>query len=501
MSRIKQLSQCLEEKYLLTEQESEEFVANLFEIIRERLLSDRIVKVKGLGTFKLTEMNARESVNVNTGERITIEGRYKLSFTPENAVRDRINSPFASFESIDMDDNVDFTAIDQKYDSTTEQVPSTEPAVETPAVEVPVVETPEVPEAPVAPIETIDAIASMETIATTPSAEVAEASVEESAPSTEPVEESTPTVEPLVETESVAETKPEIKEEQEPEAKEEQEPENETESEPAATTPEEPLPTAEPLPVAEPLSEEESEILEQTPSAVRAPICEELIRKDMNTNKTIINLLRWVLALVILMLLCIGAYCIYNVGRGVGAQEFEYYMHHNAVENDDALAAEKAALGADEATNETAGAEKPKHDISLVKTPKPEVKPDVKPEPAPTAKPAPVAKPVVTPPAKPAPAPAAKPAPTTKPVAKPAPAASDTYNNMDARVRTGAYNIVGTQETITVRQGQTLKSISKFYLGEGMECYIEAYNGGKTSFQAGEKVRIPKLELKKKAKK
>ena len=71
------------------------------------------------------------------------------------------------------------------------------------------------------------------------------------------------------------------------------------------------------------------------------------------------------------------------------------------------------------------------------------------------------------------------------------------YNN-DARVRTGAYRIVGVDKTLTVHQGQTLASISRAYLGAGMECYIEAVNGGRTEFKAGDKLNIPKLELKKK---
>ncbi|MDO4197117.1 MAG: HU family DNA-binding protein, partial [Prevotellaceae bacterium] len=116
MSKIKQLSQCLVEKYNLSQHDADTFVAEMFSIIRENLAYDGIVKVKGLGTFKLAEMNARESVNVNTGERITIEGRNKISFTPENSVRDRINAPFSAFESIDLAEDIDFSLIDQKYD-------------------------------------------------------------------------------------------------------------------------------------------------------------------------------------------------------------------------------------------------------------------------------------------------------------------------------------------------------------------------------------------------
>lgn len=117
MSRIESLSQCIVERYGLSKEKAETFVSEIFAVVRENLYKDKIVKVKGLGTFKLLDVNARESVDVNTGERIVIEGRSRLTFTPENALRDRINSPFSQFESIDIDDNADFTSIDAKYDS------------------------------------------------------------------------------------------------------------------------------------------------------------------------------------------------------------------------------------------------------------------------------------------------------------------------------------------------------------------------------------------------
>ncbi len=117
MSKLTELSQCLIDKYGLSQPEADNFVKELFNIIREKLESDKQVKVKGLGTFKLAEMNARESVDINTGDRIIIEGRYKLSFTPEPTVRDRINSPFAQFGSVELDEDIDFSAIDEKYEA------------------------------------------------------------------------------------------------------------------------------------------------------------------------------------------------------------------------------------------------------------------------------------------------------------------------------------------------------------------------------------------------
>ena len=88
-----------------TKQDSENFVRMFFETIREGLLQDKLVKVKGLGTFKLIEVSDRESVNVNTGERIRIVGHTKVSFTPDNALRDQVNRPFAEFETVVLNES------------------------------------------------------------------------------------------------------------------------------------------------------------------------------------------------------------------------------------------------------------------------------------------------------------------------------------------------------------------------------------------------------------
>lgn len=81
---------------------SEQFVKSFFDIIAQGVLADGMVKVKGLGTFKLLQMEDRESVNVNTGERFTIEGHQKISFTPDAELKDRINKPFAAFETVEI---------------------------------------------------------------------------------------------------------------------------------------------------------------------------------------------------------------------------------------------------------------------------------------------------------------------------------------------------------------------------------------------------------------
>ncbi|MCD7926428.1 MAG: HU family DNA-binding protein [Bacteroides sp.] len=97
---IQDIIELLTEKHGMTKKDAETFVKGMFELIEEALATEKYVKVKGLGTFKLTEVGSRESVNVNTGERIEIQGHTKISFTPDTTMKDLINKPFAHFETV-----------------------------------------------------------------------------------------------------------------------------------------------------------------------------------------------------------------------------------------------------------------------------------------------------------------------------------------------------------------------------------------------------------------
>lgn len=105
---IQDIVDSLAEKQNIQKTEAEAFVKTAFEIIKDALVTDKIVKIKGLGTFKLTEVNSRESVNVNTGERIRIESHTKISFVPDMQMRDLINKPFSHFETVVLNEGVDF---------------------------------------------------------------------------------------------------------------------------------------------------------------------------------------------------------------------------------------------------------------------------------------------------------------------------------------------------------------------------------------------------------
>ena len=145
MSKITDLASLLAEKHGISHKEAEMFVSLLFDIAKGALHAQKQVKIKGLGTFKLTSVSSRESIDVNTGQRILIEGRDKVSFTPDAAMKNLVNRPFAQFETVILKDDVDFTDIDKKYDEKVEEeaLPTEKPVQEAPVVEeAPIVEEP-----------------------------------------------------------------------------------------------------------------------------------------------------------------------------------------------------------------------------------------------------------------------------------------------------------------------------------------------------------------------
>ena len=116
---IYDLCSVLTSKNGLDDKESHRFIKAIFDVIQEGLDEDKIVKVKGLGTFKIIEVDDRESINVNTGERVLIEGHSKLTFTPDSVMKEIVNKPFSQFETVILNEGVDFP----------------EPVVEEPAAE------------------------------------------------------------------------------------------------------------------------------------------------------------------------------------------------------------------------------------------------------------------------------------------------------------------------------------------------------------------------------
>ena len=411
---ITELASKLMEKHGLKRTEAELFIRQFVGVINDGLKNDKSVKVKGLGTFKVQAVSARKSVDVNTGEAIVIEGRDKISFTAEAVMRDLVNAPFAQFETVIVNDGVDFSEIDAKN-----QADNTEAKEPTPAVE----------PAPVAE----------------PEPAVFEPT---------PVAEPEPAVEPA----------------------------------PAA----EPEPTVEPAPVAEP----EPAVVEPTPIVEPTPAVEdsdsdtdELDAKSKSYKNTII-VLASSLACVVILAVVGFVYMFSQIEKRdnriahLETQTATLADRMMKTHMSPAPAANQPAAN-DEADNILAAneqkieaAQKADKENNLKTA---EAKPEPKAEPKAATKPTAEAK-----------AHAAKSAPSIL---------SQSAYDKDPRVRTGAYVITGIANTVTVKAGQTMSSLSKTYLGPGMECYLEAVNGGNRELKAGEKIKIPALKTKKSLKK
>ena len=132
---IADLAKEVAKKHKLPQKETEQFIANMFAVVAEGLQQDKLVKVKGLGTFKVTQVKPRESVDVNTGERVLISGHDKVTFTPDSLMKELVNKPFAQFETVVINGDVDFAAIDaanptvETEDVTVETAPADDAAV------------------------------------------------------------------------------------------------------------------------------------------------------------------------------------------------------------------------------------------------------------------------------------------------------------------------------------------------------------------------------------
>ena len=105
---IQDLSSVLVEKRGLSKKEASNFISEMFDIVQQELEKDKLVKIKGLGTFKIIDVDDRESVNVNTGERVLIEGHGKITFTPDSLMKELVNKPFSQFETVVLNDGVEF---------------------------------------------------------------------------------------------------------------------------------------------------------------------------------------------------------------------------------------------------------------------------------------------------------------------------------------------------------------------------------------------------------
>lgn len=455
-------------KYGLDKEAAERFVQQMFAVLREGIEREKNVKVKSLGTFKITSVNARESVDVNTGERIVIEGRNKITFTPDVVLRDRVNSPFAQFETVVLNEGVDFSQTESENDTAdvteemenssdvdegvvTNEIEKTMPvqsetdaALEKPAstseASVPVSEnTPSAPEKPVAKTEEAtssshDAVANDMASLNISSLHIANVHIDAMHS-----------------------------------AKKTEEANTDTSSQPQCTT-----------------TQEETD---SSKTQVAAECIERLKNENFalkNENRKLKNSCRrsailykramWIMGVVSAVAIVLVAAGIWGIYYHLSIEQ-QNKTQLATLQKDYDLLSNRFRTLVNEKDAQTENVSFMTASASNASS-----TPSASNASAPASA------------ASPSHEEAKKPAVTVKAPETKAPAPS-TYD-ADSRVRTGAYQIIGIDKTVTLRQGQSLKSISRAYLGEGMECYVEAVNKGQLS--VGDKVNIPKLKLKKK---
>ena len=512
MSKISlsDLAQRLAEKSGISLQDAELFIRKMFDVANEGLQSDKLVKMKWLGTFKVMAVKDRESVDVNTGERIIIEGRDKISFTPDNILKEIVNKPFAQFETVVVNDGVDFDEIDRKFenveedgsvfDSTLESVPDSENSSVESFVEQDSPATSGVidflDEENDAPVSDEMIVIGEKRLSQENVAEPEEKKPEGSEPAATEPAVFKPAVSEPEESES-ATSELETKESEVPAHNEVESVFSDEENESTLT---EETPIVEKVPSDEENSITETPIAEETPIVEEAPFeekassDEEIPSSDEVTDKRHIVLPRsLVVAASVVFLAMIGGFgwFAFNYGKMSAQRDHlalqldnyqqiatekktptksastqEEILRKKAIEDSVrmAQASEAVKKAEDVEQNMDATADKQSIDVKSAETKKH--------------------------------AEAKKKEEARKQAEKHAAQASSKYDQ-DARVRTGAYRIIGVSEVVTAREGQTIKSLSQKYLGPGMECYVEALNGT-SLLKPGQKVKIPKLELKKK---
>ena len=518
-SKYPVLSEALTKRYALPEADADKFVAQMFDVLLKAVEQEGVVKVKGLGTFKLTPVGARESVDVNTGERIVIDSRNKITFVPDVVLRDRVNSPFAQFETVVLNDGVEFSSLDEKPEAEeeAEENDEKEEAEENEAAE----EEETADEENEAPADgSIKDEAPAEEEAPADGSIKDEAPAEEEAPAEGSIKEEAPTPIHVVADKltdasdklSSASSKLSDVSDKLTSASERLSDSSKqlstASSQAADGSGNKQLRDA--LSIANDLRKQVFDMKQQS------FVYTNENRKLKNANFVLTKRVRrmrlwlWVLALCVVMLLAtIGAGCFYLASEPTPIM----LQERSAFEPEqDSLAATKEQTAPTDASQATSPqASSPQGSTSQGTAPQGSAL--SKPANAPSAA-APQAstpqgssnapsEPKTAKPAANRPAPAAKPSaaahgPSAQPIGSRQATAQPSSYDSDPRVRTGAYRITGVAQVVVARRGQTLASISRAHLGEGMECYVEALNGKEVT--EGTKVKIPKLELKKKSK-
>lgn len=433
------LGKLLADKSGLSQVEAELFIRKMFDVCNQGLDADKQVKIKWLGTFKVQATKDRESINVNTGERFTIEGRDKLTFTPDNILKEIVNKPFAQFETVVVNDGVDFDEIDEKFgEEQTEDAPE----------------------------QVIDFLDEEKTATPNPEVVVIESEKEKEDEQAKQIAIEQAKLERLKQAQL----------EQERIQKEKQEQERLEQ---------------------ERLEQEKLELAQQQqalkavvePAVPASDESEEEEEEEESSNSHHIVIPRYlVVAVCLIVVALIGGmgWFAFNYGQ-MTAQRDHLAMQLNQYHQAPAKKVPAKPVAAPLSQEQKLRQKAMEDSIRMAKTAEAVKLAENSDEESANAEKAKQAE------AK------AKAEAKDKAEEKAASKIASSQYDKDARVRTGAYRIIGVAQTVTVGAGQTLEQISTRYLGSGMECYVEALNGTST-VKAGQKIKIPKLELKKKKK-
>lgn len=452
-------------KHKITVKEAEKFVSAMFDVMNEGLKTDKLVKVKGLGTFKVQAVKPRESVNVNTGERVLIEGHDKVSFTPDATMKELVNKPFAQFETVVLNDGVDFTDIDSKYENEATLENADETTVSTNNAAIPETKVVSSNEEDTTDSTNETANGAQETTIEQYTSTVKDSVETVSEPEkdhkivvakqevaieteAEPIKNTSETTEeepiPLVETqpENIAEeptvtAENPVATEQKLEDANQTQPENIAE-EPIAT-PETPVATEQKLESANQTQPEN--IVKEPIATPETPVTTEQKQEETAEKPKKINWLMW--SAIGFFVIAIMYFFGYKFGKDAALRD-------NAV-----------AVSAQPKSKPTAKAKQTKQHSSakVVQTTTKQIQP------------------------------------TPKQVQSPI---DDTEKfkqlSNDKRIRYGAYDIIGIEKVVVLKKGQTMQSYSRKALGPDMVAYFQVLNNA-TTMAAGDTMKVPKVEL------
>ena len=473
MAKVNDFARELSEKYGLSLGDAFDFVSAMFDVVKEELDgADSSVKIKGFGTFKVSAVGARASVDVNTGERIIIDGRNKISFTPEVLLRDRVNRPFVQFETVVLNDGVDFSEIDEESEEELDSVIETEPQGVQLSSTAPTSQPTDQP----APAEQPQGVQLSPTAPTsqptdqstdqpTLSEQTQRVQLSPTAPTSQPTDQLTdqPTHSEQPQGVQLSSTAPTGQP-----TDQSANPQSSSATASKAVNTEEHRDMARRLmtPKTETIEEGSEESDDKT--TVTAPEADDegIVIGGCRQRSPRIMYVLTIASFLILVSLGIGMYFLYQrieeKNHVIDRLESRLYAQQEAAERADAqpAVAVKDTIVPNDSLRaaELHAAEKAKKDSIAASKSAAEAK-------------------------------------ASQSSVAPSTATTPSDYNYDTRVRTGAYIIVGVAKTVTVQPGQTLASISKAYLGEGMECYVEVLNN-RHSVKAGEKLKIPQLKLK-----